>query len=93
MAIKQKERSDLTKESFVFYDNHGNEFELRGVMHDRENYPLTYHYVIDVGGYRYEFDIRDLWKTADVHEIRDWGLKHLNERLEARNRFLQYHAL
>jgi hypothetical protein len=85
---KARKRSDLTEDSLVFYDNHRNEYELRGVLHDRENYPLTYHYVIETGGYHYEFDIRGLWKTAGVHESSDWSRKHLNERL--RGNYLKF---
>lgn len=79
------EIDDLTVYSFTFFDDKdGEKYDLRVrcVLHDRENYPLTYHYSINIEGYQYHFDIRDIWRIAGVVERKDWKSEIREDQLK-----------
>jgi hypothetical protein len=62
----------LTEEHIDIYTNGGRTYELRGVLHDREGYPLSYYFFIGTDKDNYRVDIRELWKEAGVKERLDW---------------------
>jgi hypothetical protein len=70
----------LTEEHIDIYTNGGRTYELRGVLHDREGYPLSYYFFIGTDKVTYRVDIRELWKEAGVKERLDWFEKLISAR-------------